>query len=396
MTPPLDFDEALERLLALVPSPAPESVPVSEAHGRILAEALAAARAQPAMDLSAMDGFAIAGPGPWTIVGEARAGHPYPGEIALDHAVRISTGAIVPGGADRILIQENAQLSGTSLTATADLPEAGRHIRRAEFDFAVGDTLLQVGSQIEAPQIALALMAGYQSLKVGRRPRVAILESGDELRAAGVACEASQIPASNGAMVRAMVLPFARQVDLVGPVPDSPDLLAKALRDAGDADIIVTTGGASVGPHDLIRPALAEAGFDIDFWRVAIRPGKPLIVARSGSRLALGLPGNPVSAFVTATLFLTPILRRWAGAREVAPRRVRLPLAAAIPANGPRRHFIRGHIRENHVQAIEQQDSSALLSLASANTLIDRPANAPAAKVGEMVDCVLLQNGWIA
>lgn len=388
----LTIEEAQARMLGLLAPLAPESVPVGEAVGRCLAEPLVAARTQPPADLSAMDGYAVAGAGPWRRVGESRCGEPYAGALAPGECVRISTGAILPAGAERILIQEDADLSGAQVAATED-PAPGRHIRRKGFEFARGEVLLPAGTRIGPAQLALVLSAGHARVRVHGSPLLAVFDSGDELAVDPGACAEHQIPASNGAMLAAMAARLPCRVTQAPPLPDRLDAIVAALEAHRDADLLVLTGGASVGDHDLARPALQAVGAELDFWKVAMKPGKPLMVARRGTQVVLGLPGNPVSAFVTGFLFMLPALRRLLGAQSCLPRSLALPLAEDCPAGGPRRELLRGVLGEDGVRPAAQQDSSALLSLARSAVLIDRPANAAPTKAGTPVPVYLLENG---
>ncbi|MGX7895162.1 molybdopterin molybdotransferase MoeA [Tsuneonella sp. HG222] len=399
MTPPLPLDEAQARLLAGVePLPA-EALAAGETVGHYLAEPLLAARTQPTADLSAMDGYAVRGDdsaGPWTVVGESAAGHPFAGELSPGQAVRISTGALMPQGAGAVLLQENAAREGDRLILANDDGPTERHIRRAGFDFRVGDTLLDKGVRIGPAHLALALAAGQANLVVHRRPLVAVLDSGDELVANPAACAPHQIPASNGAMLAAMAAPWAASVARLGPVPDTMDAMLGALDRAGGAEVIVTSGGASVGDHDLVRPALEAWGAEIAFWRVAIRPGKPLLVARKGPQWIIGLPGNPVSSYVTAFLFALPLLRALGGAANPLPTAFRAPLARPLFAVGERAEFVRARFEDGALAPISERDSSALLALSRADALIRRPAFAPAAEAGDTVAAYWLENGGIA
>jgi molybdopterin molybdotransferase len=391
---PLGLEAAQARLLSLAPSLPPETVATEAALGRILAEDLHAARTQPPTDLSAMDGYALpGGEGPWTLVGESRAGAPYPATLAAGECVRISTGAIVPEGADRVLLQEDALREGDHVTATEVVPPAGRHIRTRGFDFEAGAPLLAKGTRITPARLALALAAGHGALTVTRRVRVAVMDSGDELSPDPADCLPHQIPASNAAMIAAMLAPLGCEVTRIGPVPDDRDALAQALARAEGADILVTSGGASVGDHDLIKPALADWGTETAFWRVAIKPGKPLLVATRGATVILGLPGNPVSSFVTAFLFALPLVRAAMGDPDPLPRAETLVAGEDLPAIGPRREFLRGVIGDGAVRLAGSQDSSALSALAAADGLIDRAAYAPALAAGEPVRVFRLQNG---
>jgi molybdopterin molybdotransferase len=392
----LELEDAQARLLALAPQMGSEEVPVSEALGRVLAKACIARRTQPPADLSAMDGYAVRGTGPWSVVGESRGGAPFEGSLADGEAVRISTGAEMPDGGEAVLIQEDAQREGERLEAV-EMPPPGRHVRRRGFDFAQGDTVLEAGRTIGPGQIALALAAGHGALKVARRPRVAVIDSGDELAANPEHCAPGQIPASNGAMVAAMLEPLVGPCERNGPVRDDLDALAGALESVEDCDIVVTSGGASVGDHDLVQEALVRWGAEIAFWKVAIRPGKPLLVATRESgghrQVILGLPGNPVSSFVTAYLFALPLLRKAMGAAAPLPAASEAIAAEALPQVGPRREFVRGIVEGGRVRRAGSQDSSALHSLARANCLIERAAGSSAIPVGEPVRVHYLRNG---
>lgn len=397
MSAPLGLEEAQARLLALAPVLPTETVPAEAALGRILAEDLHAARTQPPADLSAMDGYALAGgEGPWTLVGESRAGAPFRDVLETGACVRISTGAIVPPGADRVLLQEDAVGEAGQITAT-ELPPPGRHIRARGFDFHAGDLLIAKGTRITPARLALALAGGHGTLPVARRARVAVMDSGDELSADPAACLPHQIPASNGAMIAAMLGDLGCEVTRIGPVADNREALAEALALAADADILVTSGGASVGDHDLVKPALADWGAEIAFWKIAIKPGKPLLVATrprdGGAQVILGLPGNPVSSFVTAFLFALPLVRASMGDPDPLPRAVELAAGEDLPAVGPRREFLRAVCEGGAARLAGSQDSSALSALAAADCLIDRPAHSPALPAGEPVRVFHLRNG---
>ena len=390
----LGLEEAQARLLALAPK---GSVCwhglMPFAPQRFLAEDITALRTQPAADLSAMDGYAIgAGPGPWQRVGESRAGSPFAGVLAAGECVRISTGAIVPQGASAVLLQEDARVEGERVTAT-ELPPPGKHIRRAGFDFREGDTVLRRGRAYSPAVIALAASAGHSALPLIEPPGVAVLDSGDELALPGQPCAEHQIPASNGLMLGAMLYPWVGLVDMLGPVPDDRAALAAALKRAESSHILITSGGASVGDHDLIQQALKDWGATIDFWRVAIKPGKPLMVATRGAQVILGLPGNPVSSFVTAFLFALPLVRAAMGDPDPLPRAVTMIAGEDLPPTERRREFLRAVIEGDSVRLAGSQDSSALSALAAADALIDRPAGSAAARAGDTVRVFLLRNG---
>ncbi|MBV7267002.1 molybdopterin molybdotransferase MoeA [Erythrobacter ani] len=392
----LTLEEAQERLLALAPIGETERIVTDKiADSRYLAEDLQALRTQPSADLSAMDGYAICGEGPWLKVGESRAGTPFSGALEPGQCTRISTGAHMPNGSDRVLIQENACLNAdlVHLAESETLPEAQRHVRSRGFDFAEGDRLLTAGTSLGPAQLALALASGHGKLPVRALPRVAVLDSGDELVRDPLECGPDQIPASNGAMIGAMLRPLVGEVARLGPVPDDKAALAEALAQAENCDILITSGGASVGDHDLVRQALKDWGADLAFWKVAIKPGKPLMVATRGKQVIVGLPGNPVSSFVTCFLFALPLVRAALGAANPLPPVQHLSAGENLPEVGSRREFLRGISDGAHVRRAASQDSSALLALASANCLIERPACSAAVSNGEQVAVYNLQNG---
>lgn len=385
--------EAQAKLLALAsPLPAQE-IPVNEAAGRYLASAVSAKRTQPSANLSAMDGYAVRStewPGPWEVVGESAAGRPYTGHLAHGQAVRIFTGAYVPDGADCILIQEDGQRSGDIVKADDVHPiEAGRFVRHAGEDFRIGDGVLTAGTLLRAGQIALAVAAGHGSVPVGRRPRIRLMASGDELVVPGVQCGPGHIPSSNSVMLQAMLRDLPCEVSDHGIVPDNLQALEKGLRGMShDADIIVTTGGVSVGDHDLIRPALHNVGATINFWKVAMRPGKPFMAGTLGNAIVLGLPGNPASAFVTGLLFLLPLVRHMAGCSEPLPQIQEATTATDLPAVGERASFARAYVENGIITAFAQQDSGLIHPLAACNALLMQEADCPSRPAGTRVKYV--------
>ncbi|MCP3730735.1 molybdopterin molybdotransferase MoeA [Sphingomonas sp. MG17] len=385
----LPVAEAQTRLLALAPALPVEHAPLREAAGRWAAEPVIARRTQPELPLSAMDGYAIRFadmPGPWQMIGESAAGRPFAGEAAAGQAVRIFTGAALPPGTDTVLVQEEAARDGAALMLDSEGPAfLGRNVREAGLDFREGETLIEAGQRLTPARIAIAATAGHATLPVRRRIRIAIAATGDELRAPGEPLAPGQLPESNGTMLAAQLADLPVDLIDLGILPDRQDILEAAFR-AIRADILVTTGGASVGDHDLVRPALQAAGAAIDFWKVAIRPGKPLMAGRLGDAIVLGLPGNPVSAFVTATLFLRPLIAHLAGAAEPLPRTVPAILGEPLPANGPRADYMRAAHRDGRVVAAAIQDSSMLRTLARADCLIVRQPHAPAAQPGNTVE----------
>ena len=389
----LSLEEAQQRVLALAPRMPVEQLASADAVGRYLAEDLIALRTQPPADLSAMDGYALCGTGSWRIVGESRAGAPFDGKLMWGQCVRISTGAQMPKWADRVLIQEEAELLLPDLVHTREIPPSGRHVRKRGFDFSEGDVVLPAGTQIGPAQLALAISAGHAQLTVRAAPTVAVLDSGDELAADPEACADHQIPASNGAMLGAMLAKLGCKVRRIGPVPDDMDALTSALKLAEEADVLVTTGGASVGDHDLMRPAIENWGADLDFWKVLMKPGKPIMVARRGKQVVFGLPGNPVSSFVTCFLFVLPLVRAALGSSTPFPARAYLPTGEAMPPVGKRQEFLRAIWDGRSVKLADSQDSSALAALAYSNCLVERPSHGERIEAGTLVPVLLLENG---
>lgn len=393
--PPLPLEEAQRRLMELAPMLPIAHRAAADCLGFHLAEPLAALRTQPAADVSAMDGYALRAadlPGPsWHVIGESAAGRPFSGTVGPGEAARISTGALVPAGADMVLIQEDAAREGETLLLTGTPPDPPhRHIRPAGMDFRGGDLLMAPGTRIGAAQIALALTAGHAHLPVRRPLELAVIDGGDELAAPGADLAAHQLPASNSAMLAALASQPAVHITRIGPVPDRLEALKAAFEAASSADVIVTSGGASVGDHDLVRPALAELGAELAFWRVAIKPGKPLLVARHRRQVILGLPGNPAAAFVTGFLFLLPLIRAALGAGDPMPHPIPATLREPMPAGGSRMEFLRAVWNGGEVSLDGLQDSGALSSLARANALVVRPAHAPVAPAGQSVPVYLL------
>lgn len=382
--------EAQAKLLALA-SPLPaQTIPVSQAAGRYLACTLAAKRTQPSANLSAIDGYAVRSaewPGPWRIVGESAAGRPYAEPLVPGEAVRIFTGAHVPDEANCILIQEDAKRNGDNVTAQGIAAiGAGRFIRRAGEDFRTGDDVLAKGTRLRAGQLALAVAAGHGSVPVGGVPRIRIMASGDELVAPGLPCGDGQIPSSNSVMLHAMLKDLPCEVIDHDMVADNLHALEKCFGEMShDADIIVTTGGVSVGDHDLIRPALNNVGATTDFWKVAMRPGKPIMAGTLGNAIVLGLPGNPASAFVTGLLFLLPLVRHLAGCSQPLPEIHEATTATDLPAVGDRALFARAYFEKDIITAYAQQDSGLIRPLAACNALLMQEAGGPSLPAGTRV-----------
>ena len=395
----LSVAEARARILAPLRATPAEVVALAAGWGRVLARPVVARLTQPPADVSAMDGYALrTADGALgrvvRVIGSAPAGHPFTGTVGEGEAVRLFTGSLVPPGADTILLQEDAAVDGVRVTVR-EACALGRHIRRAGQDFAVGDALLQPGRRLGARDIGLAAAANHPWLFVHRRPRVAILATGDEIAMPGDPIAPGGIVSSNthalSALVRAaggepVVLPVAR---------DDLDSIAASVDQIGGADMLVTTGGASVGDHDLVQAALAQRGLELDFWRIAMRPGKPLIAGRVAGTPVLGLPGNPVSAMICATLFLLPALDVLCGLPAAAPRTERAVLGAALQPNDHRADHLRGTLSPRPdgslvVTAFPRQDSGLLRLLAGADALILRAPNAAAAPAGAEVEVIRL------
>ncbi|MGD0641020.1 MAG: gephyrin-like molybdotransferase Glp [Roseiarcus sp.] len=392
----ISVDEALARVLASAGEPlSEESVALGEALGRTLAREARALRTQPPFANSAMDGYAVRAadaaiaPVRLQVIGESAAGHAFAGSVAAGEAVRIFTGAPMPAGADAVALQEDAQREGAAVTLQTGVA-SGENVRPRGFDFAEGEAALAAGRRLTPRDIALAAAANHPSLVVRRRPRVAILATGDELVAPGSALGPAQIVASNNFAVAGVVVAAGGEPIDLGIAVDDRSALALSLAAARDAkaDVLVTLGGASVGDYDLVQRALTEAGMELGFWRIAMRPGKPLIHGRIGATSVLGLPGNPVSSTVCALLFLRPLLRALvgdpeAGADPSEPAR----LAVELPANGARQEYMRATLTRDadgvfFAGALPRQDSSLVKALARAEALIVRAPHAPPAEAG--------------
>lgn len=389
----LPVSDAQARLFAMAPRVESETVPLREAAGRWAAEDIRALRTQPAADLSAMDGYAIRFanlPGPWQVIGESAAGRPFAGVVGPGEAARIFTGAAMPGGADTVLIQEEAAREGDRLVLTGEGPAVlGRNTRRKGLDFATGDRLVARGDRLTPARIAVVATGGHGTVRVNRRVRVAVAATGDELVLSGSTTDGLALPESNGIMLAAMLADLSVDIIDLGILPDRLEVLRDAFAGV-DADLLVTTGGASVGDHDLVRPAIEAAGGAIDFWRIALRPGKPMMAGSIGRTMLLGLPGNPVSAFVTAILFVRPVVAHMAGAADPLPRATHALLGEDLPANQSRTDYMRAELRDGRAYASTIQDSSMLLTLARSHCLIVREGDAPAACAGDSAEILVI------
>jgi molybdopterin molybdotransferase len=388
----MSAEAARAALLEGVGSRGVEAVALDDADGRWLAEAVVATRDQPPFDASAMDGWAVRtvdlGTGPLRIVGESAAGAGFAGSLGAGETVRIFTGAPLPVGADRVVIQEEARAEGDRLTilAAADGPTWVRH---QGADYGAGQALVEARARLNPWRIALAASAGVGSLACHRRPRVAVLAGGAEVVAAGQVAGLHQIYDAAGPGVAQVARRAGAEVARLPLVGDRLEDIRAALETA-EADLIVVIGGASVGDHDRVKPAARELGARLMVEGIAMRPGKPLwaAVLPDGRRI-LGLPGNPVSALVCAELFLVPLLAAMQGGKtEIETRTLRL--SHAVPANGPREHYVRATVDGEVVTVLADQDSSLVTVLARADVLVRRPAHADALAAGEAVECLSL------
>jgi molybdopterin molybdotransferase len=390
----MSVEEALCRVLAHAePLPA-QSVPLTKAHGRVLAADLEALRTQPPADVSAMDGYAVRAadvgdvPARLKVVGEVAAGHPFNGRIGPMQAARIFTGGILPPGADAIVIQENTVRETDTVMVTASVAR-GRHVRAEGLDFRRGTVLLHKGRQLSDRDLALAAAMNHARVSVHRPPTLSVLATGDELVIPGSDPKVGEIVYSNGYSTMALAAREGCEVIDLGIVPDRVEDTVAAVRRARElrSDILVTTGGASVGDYDLVQKALEKEGLALSFWKVALRPGRPMLHGRLGMMHVLGLPGNPVSAYVCSILFLVPLIRRLAGRSDAEPVLETAILGRDLPRNDERADYLRAQLSrgpEGHPIATPAalQDSSMLSPLAAADCLLIREPYAPAATKG--------------
>ena len=391
--------EALDHVLAhAAPLPA-EEVPLAEADGRVLAYSLKALRTQPPADVSAMDGYAVRSadvanaPVRLKVIGEVAAGRPFTAGIRAGEAARIFTGGVVPDGADTVVIQEQTSRDGDSVEVQKPAAKS-RNVRPQGLDFRQSDALLAAGHRLTARDLQLAAGMNHPLLPVYRRPRIALFATGDELVPPGTEPGPGQIVYSNGYALAALARAEGAEVTDLGIVNDTMQATVTAIRDARglDADILVTTGGASVGDYDLVQKAFAAEGMALSFWKIAMRPGRPLMHGRLGAMLVLGLPGNPVSSYVCAFLFLVPLIRRMSGRGDLSALTESAVLGCDLPANDERADYLRATLKEGRDGPIATpfpvQDSSMMVPLAQANCLVIREPYAPAAKAGSSCSIV--------
>src|SRR5580704_1575604 len=399
----ISVEEALARLLAPLAALPAEQISIAEAVGRVLAEDVAARRTQPPFAVSAVDGYAVRAedvtnvPARLHIVAEIPAGAGYDGTVGPGAAARIFTGAPLPAGADAIVIQEDTERRGDRVEVREGAPK-GRYVRRAGLDFAEGEVLLHAGTRLSPRHIGLAAAMNRPWLFVHRRPRVGILSTGDEIVMPGDPIGPHQIVSSNALSLAAFVTSCGGIPIQVGNAPDDPDALRHIAAAAQGMDLFVTTGGVSVGEHDLVRDVLSEEGLAIDFWQIAMRPGKPLMVGRYRGVPMVGLPGNPVSTLVCSLLFLKPALDRLSGAAAETEAAPTARLGTALPNNDRRQDYLRSRLVRAEdgtleVFPFEAQDSSMMRLLSAADCLVVRPPHAPAIAAGATVPIVPFPSG---
>ncbi|WP_425668446.1 gephyrin-like molybdotransferase Glp [Agrobacterium radiobacter] len=405
MKPLLPVDEAITRLLeAAVPVTESETLPLAECDGRVLSADLTARLTQPPFDASAMDGYALRSADALcigsvlTVIGQAAAGHAFAGTVGEGQAVRIFTGAPVPQGADTVLIQEDAEVLESGKIRTAFDVTAGRHIRPRGQDFTEGETALEAGRELGFTDLTLAAAMNHAALTVYRKPRIAILATGDELLPPGSTPQPAQIIASNTFGVAALARQAGAEVLDLGIIADDEGLIRAAIGKAVAAkvDVLVTLGGASVGDHDLVQAALKAEGMQLDFWRIAMRPGKPLMVGAIGAMQVLGLPGNPVASLLCGLLFLEPLVRSIAR-RAPLQREATARTATPLKANDQRQDYLRARFSTDEngmlvAEAYAKQDLSMMKILAHSDGLIVRPPHAPAATAGAECPVIRLKS----
>jgi len=377
-----------------------ETAKLGDALKRVMRAPAIAQVSHPPADVSAMDGYAVrtddipAAPATLTVIGESAAGHPWRGTIGASQAVRIFTGAYLPQGADAIVIQEDTKSDGAIITVT-EAPTRGRHIRPAGQDFRTGDEVLAAPRRLTARDIGLLAAMNLPQVSVSRRPRIGVLSTGDEIVLPGQPVGEGQIVSANGPGLCAFITAHGGEAIHLGVVKDDPEALIRAAQHTQQLDMLITSGGVSVGDHDVVKSALTKVGFKATFHKIAMRPGKPLLYGRLNGAPILGLPGNPVSAMVCAVLFLGPALDKLLGLEGAAPATMRARLAEDMKANDSRADHIRVGVERDSdgmplAVPVGRQDSAMIANLARADALLVRSPFAPAAKAGEMVEIIPL------
>ena len=394
----LSVDEAVARISAAFACLNTETVPIAKAAGRVIGLDAFAPFDHPSSAMSAMDGYAVRAadvaivPTEMRVIGEAPAGRPFEGQVGQGEAIRIFTGGVIPEGTDTVVIQEDTRQVDRTVTIL-ETPRHGQNVRERGLDFRTGTLLLPKGRVLSARDVALLAAADFVMLDVVRRPRVALIATGDELSRPGAQRKPGGIVASSTYALAAMVEKWGGVATDIGIIPDRAEAFGELPGEVTDADLIVTQGGASVGDHDLVQTALKPYGFALDFWKIAMRPGKPLIFGRLNTTPLLGLPGNPVSAMVCAILFLRPAIAAMLGATYL-PTIAKVQLAAPLAANGARQDYIRARIVRRPEGLLAEpfavQDSSMQRILAESDGLIIRAIGAPAGAIGDKVDVLML------
>ncbi len=397
----INLEQALDQIFAASKPLGTEVLPIQKAYERILAKPVIAKLNQPPFDVSAMDGYGVRSSDiksgiSLKEIGMSQAGSGFDGEIKSGECIRIFTGAPVPKNVDSVVMQEDVEANDSEITFS-NIVKEGKHVRKKGQDFFNGQVLLEVGKQLNPASISLCAASNNAKVEVFKQPKIAILATGDELIEPGNTPSLEQIISSNPYGISALVAPFCTSVTNHPIAPDDESKLKKRLKAIldSDADIIITSGGASVGKYDFVQPTLKSLGVKMDFWKIAIRPGKPLMFGTYGKKLVFGLPGNPVSSIVTAIIAVLPALRAMQHIKEPLGERMRLPLSAPLKANSERRHFIRAIVKtdENgstNVNPIDETDSANLTSFSSANALIIHKENAPKLEIGELVNILKL------
>ena len=393
--------DALAAILAGAEPMPEEMVALEAAHHRVLARDVAARRTQPPLPMSAMDGYAVRAAdaaqvqAKLKVIGEVAAGRPFDRAIGPGEAARIFTGGVIPDGADAVVIQEDTIADGNSITIT-EAATPGRNVRPAGVDFSEGDVLLSAGTRLTDRHLSLAASMNYPELPVRRRPKLALLATGDELVMPGKTLGPGQIVYSNGYALRALARAEGADTVDLGVAADTIEATTAGIRRARElgADILVTTGGASVGDHDLVKTSLEAEGVRIAFWKIAMRPGKPMMHGRLGAMRVVGVPGNPVSSYVCTMLFVVPLIRALSGRKVIHHVRETALLGRDIAANDQREDYLRARLEERAdgtliATPVSKQDSSLLANLAAAQALVVRPPFAPAAKAG--APCAILR-----
>ena len=395
--------EAISRIIGAFEPLAGEAVSLADAYGRVLAQDVVARTTQPPFDVSAMDGYAVRAEdvrdAPVTLrqIGAVPAGQQFEGNVGAGETVRIFTGSRLPGGADAIVIQENSNAEGNNITILESASKA-QYIRPAGLDFSAGDVGLEAGQLLTPRAIGYAASMNHPWLAVRRKPRVAILATGDEIVMPGEPIGPNQIVSSNSHALAAAVESYGGDPFSLGIAPDERQGLKTMAAGARGADILVTTGGASVGDHDLVQSVLGEIGLELDFWKIAMRPGKPLIFGSIGETRLLGLPGNPVSALVCALIFLRPAIGRMLGLDEDSAACFPARIDRALAANDERQDYLRANLEASEsgelaVSPFERQDSSMISLLANSEALIVRPPFDPPVSKGDMVKVIPFSSG---